>query len=87
VVLSRLGGLQSLELTGCHLDDASLTALAPLSNISTLKLDNNPGISDAAIPTILAQFPRLKEFSFKGTSISQDGISRLKKEKPKLELE
>eukprot|EP00775_Hariotina_reticulata_P005752 gene5753-5992_t len=72
--LSKLSQLESLILVDCHLQDASLIAIA-LGLVSTLEyfeFDDNEDITDAVLPVLRNTMGTLDWDAFEGTSVTQE---------------
>lgn len=76
--IAKMPKLTKLNLWLCKVDDAGVIALDGMTQLTSLNLDNLPGVTDASIDTIVG----LSELTFLHlgkTSVSPEGVARLTK--------
>jgi uncharacterized membrane protein/mono/diheme cytochrome c family protein len=83
--LARLQDLARLRLDNNKLTDKGIAALVPLRKLEYLNIYGNPGVTDASVAT-LAQLPALREVYLWGTSVSPDGVEKLRQQRPELRV-
>jgi hypothetical protein len=83
--LAKLQDLARLRLDNNKFTDEGIAALVPLKKLQYLNIYGNPGITDATIAT-LAQLPALQEVYLWGTSVTPDGVQKLRQQRPGLRV-
>ncbi|MBX9694398.1 MAG: protein kinase [Cyanobacteria bacterium] len=78
--LSRIPALEELRLTGCGLGNAQIKSLSQLKNLRSLKIDNNPRVTDSGVK-YLCKLSDLKTIDISGTGISAAGMKLLETSK------
>jgi hypothetical protein len=83
--LAKLQDLARLRLDNNKFTDEGIATLAPLQKLEYLNIYGNPGVTDASI-AMLAQLPALREVYLWGTSVSPDGVQKLRQQRPELRV-
>ncbi len=79
----QLDTLRRLYLTGQHVSGSQLEPLARLPQLESLNLDSVPHFSDQDLQS-LVRLKHLKVLTLRGTGVSAQGVSRLRKACPEL---
>lgn len=85
--LAALGGLVGLRLVDAEVTDWQLANLAgTLTELVVLGLENSPGVTDDGIQC-LASLGQLAELHLRGSSVTDEGVRRLRESHPNRELQ
>lgn len=85
VYLSQVVNLTTLDMTNCtHIHDDDFDPLSAASHLEVLVL-RMTGITDASIPLLIG-LRKLKRVDLSYTKVTAEGIARLRRERPELEI-
>lgn len=72
--IAKISQLQTLRLAGCSLDDEAIRPIQSLTNLITLDLSDNVGITDKSA-TIFAKLPKLEHNHLRNTRLTMSHLA------------